>query len=60
MAMTLSMTVNIMAQAQGKIMIGEGRVTGGGRKTFFAAGTVTDETGITIATGTGVFRYRGR
>jgi uncharacterized protein (TIGR00369 family) len=60
MAMTLSMTVNFMAQAQGKIMIGEGRVTGGGRKTFFAAGTVTDETGITIATGTGVFRYRGR
>jgi len=60
MAMTLSMTVNFMAQAQGRVMIGEGRVTGGGRKTFFAEGTVTDDTGTTIATGTGVFRYRGR
>ena len=60
MAMTLSMTVNFMAQAQGKLMIGEGRKTGGGRKTFFAEGMVKDETGIVVATGTGVFRYRGR
>ncbi|HSG54836.1 MAG TPA: PaaI family thioesterase [Paracoccaceae bacterium] len=60
MAMTLSMTVNFAAQAQGNVMIGEGRVTGGGRKTFFAEGTVKDELGTLIATGTGVFRYRGR
>jgi uncharacterized protein (TIGR00369 family) len=60
MAMTLSMTVNFMAQAKGKLMIGEGRKTGGGRKTFFAEGLVKDKTGIVIATGTGVFRYRGR
>ena len=43
-----------------KVMIGEGRVTGGGRKTFFAEGTVRDELGTLIAKGTGVFRYRGR
>jgi len=60
MSMTLSMTVNFVAQAQGRLMIGEGRMTGGGRKTFFAEGTVTDETGIKVATATGVFRYRGR
>lgn len=60
MAMTLSMTVNFMAQAKGQLMIGEGRVTGGGRKTFFAEGTVQDETGVIMASGTGVFRYRSR
>lgn len=60
MAMTLSMTVNFLAQAQGGVMIGEGRVTGGGRKTFFAEGKVHDDTGILMATGTGVFRYRSR
>lgn len=60
MAMSLSINVNFLAQAKGSLMIGEGRVTGGGRKTFFAEGTVRDETGILMATGTGVFRYRGR
>ncbi len=60
MAMTLSLTVNFMAQAKGSLMIGEGRVTGGGRKTFFAEGTVQDETGVIMASGTGVFRYRSR
>jgi uncharacterized protein (TIGR00369 family) len=60
MAMTLSMTVNYLGQAQGDRLIGEGRVTGGGRKTFFAEGKITDTTGTIIATATGVFRIRGR
>ena len=59
MALTLSLTVNYLGQAQGRRLIAEARVTGGGRKTYFAEGTVHDDTGTLIATGTGVFRYRG-
>ncbi|WP_272008956.1 PaaI family thioesterase [Roseovarius sp. ZX-A-9] len=58
MALTLSMTVNYLAQANGEILITEGWRTGGGRKTYFAEGRVTDHTGTVIATSTGVFRYR--
>jgi uncharacterized protein (TIGR00369 family) len=58
MAMTLSLNVNYLSRPKGTILIGDGRRTGGGRKTFFAEGTVTDETGEKIATATGVFRYR--
>ena len=59
-AMTLSLNTNFLSQAKGKILIGTGRRTGGGYKTFFAEGQITDDTGELIATGTGVFRYRGR
>lgn len=59
-AMTLSLNTNYLSQAKGTLLIGEGRKTGGGRKTFFAEGKVTDETGELIATATGVFRYRSR
>lgn len=58
MALTLSLTVNFLGQAQGDRLIAEARRTGGGRTTFFAEGIVVDETGATLATGTGVFRYR--
>ena len=58
MALTLSMTVNYLGQAQGDTLIAEGRVTGGGRKTYFAEARVTDDHGTLIATATGVFRYR--
>lgn len=58
MALTLSLTVNYLAQATGKLLIADGRRTGGGRKTFFAEGSVSDDTGTVIATATGVFRYR--
>lgn len=58
MALTLSLTVNFLAQATGDTLIAEGRVTGGGRRTFFAEGRVTDATGALVATATGVFRYR--
>jgi uncharacterized protein (TIGR00369 family) len=59
LGMTLSLNVNFLAQARGGMLIGEGRRTGGGRKTFFAEGVVTDEFGTRVATGSGVFRYRG-
>jgi len=58
MALTLSMTVNYLAQARGPVLIAEAWRKGGGRKTYFADGRVIDETGQVIATATGVFRYR--
>lgn len=58
LALTLSMTVNFLAQAQGDLLIAEGWRTGGGRRTFFAEGRVTDRSGTVIAAATGVFRYR--
>jgi uncharacterized protein (TIGR00369 family) len=60
MAMTLSLNVNYLSRPKGRMLLAEGCVTGGGRKTFFAEGKVVDETGEAIASGTGVFRYRGR
>lgn len=58
MAMTLSLNVNYLAQMKGKLIIGEGFRTGGGRKTFFADAKITDDEGVLIATASGVFRYR--
>ena len=60
MALTLSLTVNYLGQAQGALLIAEARRTGGGKSTYFAEATVRDETDSVIATGTGVFRYRRR
>lgn len=57
-ALTLSMNVSFLAQAKGVQLTAEARVTGGGRSTYFASGTVHDETEALIATSTGVFRYR--
>jgi uncharacterized protein (TIGR00369 family) len=57
-ALTLSMTVNFLAQATGTRLVAEARVKGGGRRTYFAEGAVRDDTGTLIATATGVFRYR--
>lgn len=59
-ALTLSMTVNYLARATGSHLFAEARVTGGGRQTFFAHGSVCDDTGTLIAEATGVFKYRGR
>ena len=58
MALTLSLTVNYLSQASGNRLIAEGWRTGGGQKTYFAEGKVSDDAGATIATATGVFRYR--
>lgn len=58
MALTLSLTVNYLAQATGTRLIAEGWRVGGGHKTYFAEGKVSDDHGNAIATATGVFRYR--
>ncbi|MAN99272.1 PaaI family thioesterase [uncultured Roseovarius sp.] len=58
MALTLSLTVNYLGQANGKKLIAEARRTGGGKSTYFAEGMVWDDNGTLIATGTGVFRLR--
>lgn len=58
LAMTLSLNTAFLSRPLGKLLIGEGRRTGGGQKTFFAEGVIHDETGEKIATGSGVFRYR--
>ncbi|MGY3438178.1 MULTISPECIES: PaaI family thioesterase [unclassified Marinovum] len=59
MCLTLNLSVNYLSRPNGTRLIAEGRRTGGGKRTFFAEGKVLDETGALIATGTGVFRYRG-
>ncbi|MBZ8117823.1 PaaI family thioesterase [Roseovarius sp. LXJ103] len=58
MALTLSLTVNYLAQAEGDTLIAKGWRTGGGRKTYFAEGRIEDMHGTRIATASGVFRYR--
>ncbi|NCQ23122.1 MAG: PaaI family thioesterase [Rhodobacteraceae bacterium CG17_big_fil_post_rev_8_21_14_2_50_63_15] len=58
MALTLSLTVNYLAQAQGTRLIAEARRTGGGKSTYFSGGTLRDDSGTLIATGSGVFRLR--
>jgi uncharacterized protein (TIGR00369 family) len=58
MALTLSLTVNYINQVSGLRLVAEAVRTGGGRSTFFASGSLRDETGAQIATATGVFRYR--
>ena len=57
-AMSLSINVSFLSRPKGKLMIAEGRRVGGGQRTFFAEGQITDETGELIATSTGTFRYR--
>jgi uncharacterized protein (TIGR00369 family) len=58
MALTLSLTVNYIGRPKGNRLIAEGRRVGGGRSTYFAEATLCDETGVTLARGSGVFRYR--
>ncbi|AJE45623.1 PaaI family thioesterase [Celeribacter indicus] len=59
MTLTLSMTVNYLSRPKGQRLIAEGRRTGGGARTFFTEGRLTDETGELIATAVGTFRKRG-
>lgn len=58
--LTLSMTVNFLSRPKGKRLIAEGKRVGGGAKTYFAEGRITDETGEVIATGSGAFKLRSR
>jgi uncharacterized protein (TIGR00369 family) len=59
LAMTLTLNVSYLSRPRGKVLIARGWQTGGGRKTFFCSGEITDETGEVIATGSGAFRFRG-
>lgn len=59
-ALTLSMTVNFIGRATGTRLIAEARVTGGGKSTYFAQGTVRDDTGTLVVEGSGVFKLRSR
>lgn len=58
MALTLSLNVNYVGRSEGLRLVAEARVRGGGRSTFFADGTLTDDTARLVATASGVFRYR--
>ncbi len=58
-AMTLSLTVSYLGRLRGSRMIAEARVTGGGRRSFFASVELTDELGTRIASALAVMRYRG-
>lgn len=59
LVMTLSLNVNYVGQTDRPMVAAEGRRIGGGRRTAFTEGTVLDDTGAVVATGTAVFRYRG-
>ena len=54
---TLSLNVQYLAQSEGRCLYAEGRRTGGGRKTSFAEGRVTDDTWLLVSTGTAVFKH---
>lgn len=58
MAMTLSLTTNFLARPEGSVLLAEARLTGGGARTFFVEGTVADDLGTAVASGSGVFRVR--
>ncbi|MCA0042878.1 PaaI family thioesterase [Celeribacter litoreus] len=58
--LTLTLTVNYLSRPKGKTLIAEGKRVGGGAKTFFAEGKITDETGELIATASGAFKMRSR
>lgn len=58
LCLTLTLNVQYLSRPRGTRLVAEARMTGGGRSTFFAEGTVTDDTGEVIAKGTGTFRYR--
>ena len=57
-AMTLNLNVNYLAQCKGDLLIATANRTGGGRKTFFADASLSDNLSTKIASATGVFRYR--
>ncbi|SHH60212.1 PaaI family thioesterase [Cognatishimia maritima] len=57
-AITMSLTVNFVAQPDGDTLFAEGRVVGGGNRSFFAEGRIFDENGVVVAHGSGAFQRR--
>ncbi len=56
-AVTLNLNVSYLAVPDGTRLIAEGQRVGGGRKIYFAEGSVRDDTGKELARATGTFRY---
>ena len=54
--LTLSLTTHYLAPGTGGRITATGRVTGGGTRTLFAEGRITDDAGTLLATGSGVFK----
>ncbi|MGH1464929.1 MAG: PaaI family thioesterase [Cognatishimia sp.] len=57
-ALTMTLNVNFLSRPSGSYLIAEGIVTGGGKRTFFAEGSIFDASGDLIARGTGAFQRR--
>ncbi|CUH81117.1 PaaI family thioesterase [Tropicibacter naphthalenivorans] len=55
--MTLSLTTNFLAPATGGTLTVTAQRTGGGRSIYYAEARITDETGRTLATSLGTFKY---
>jgi uncharacterized protein (TIGR00369 family) len=59
-ATTLALTTNYVQQRRSGKLLASGRVQpGGGRKIYYACCEVRTEVGDLLATGSGVYRYRG-
>ncbi|MFY0597683.1 MAG: PaaI family thioesterase [Cognatishimia sp.] len=57
-AVTLSLNVQFIAPARGKMLFAEAETLGGGKRVFFAEGRITDEDGRLVAHGSGSFQRR--
>jgi uncharacterized protein (TIGR00369 family) len=57
-ALTLSLNINFLGQAQSNTLYAIGKVTASGRNIYYGAGDVYDSFDNHIASGQGVFRYR--
>lgn len=56
LSVTLSLSANFVHAMRGKKLVAEAKMTGGGRKIYFADATVSDEAGELIATASGTFK----
>ncbi|MFT6896188.1 MAG: hypothetical protein ACJA13_000585 [Paraglaciecola sp.] len=57
-ALTLSLNINFLGQAQSNKLYAIGKVTASGRNIYYGAGEVYDSFDNLIASAQGVFRYR--
>ncbi len=57
-ALTLSLNINYLGQAQSNKLYAIGRVTASGRNIYYGSANVYDSFDNIIASGQGVFRYR--
>lgn len=57
-ALTLSLNINYLGQAQSNTLYAIGRVTASGRHIYYGSAEVYDSLHNLIASGQGVFRYR--